>query len=426
MKNRKKKDGTNYRPETLSLGLGYDAFLSEGAIKPPIFMTSTFKFKSAEEGKHFFDIVYGNKEAQEGEEVGLVYSRLNNPNLQIFEERIAAWDGSNCAAVFSSGMSSISTTMFTFLSPGDHVITTVPVYGGTFYLFEHILPKYGITTHQVMGGDNAPDSIQKKIEEIGADKVKMVYLETPANPSNLMTDIKAICDIVKDMNKDRSEENKAISVIDNTFLGPVFQRPTELGADLNIYSATKFIGGHSDLVSGVVTGKKHLVAAVKQHRTILGTQGNAHDGWLLIRSLETLSIRMHRQAKNAQKIAVMLSEHKNVQMVSYPGLLDPKSKQARIRDKQCYGPGSLIAFEVKGGEEAAFKVLNSFEIFGLAVSLGGTESLVQHPGAMTHADIPKDRQIDMGITAGLIRVSVGIEHVDDLIEDMHSALDQID
>jgi methionine-gamma-lyase len=425
MRSRFKKDGSPYQPETLALGLGYDAFLSEGAIKPPVFMTSTFKFKSAEEGKHFFDLVYGNVEAQEGEFPGLVYSRLNNPNLEICEERIAAWDNSEKAAVFSSGMSSISTMALTFLKPGDHIISTMPVYGGTFFLFEHVLPQYGIHIDFVLGGDTADQIIKDKVKEVGVDKVKMIYLETPANPSNLSTDIAAVVDIVKDINQSRDEDTRALCVVDNTFLGPLFQRPSEQGADLNIYSATKFIGGHSDLVAGVVTGKGDLVSKVIQMRTILGTQASAHDGWLMSRSLETLSIRMRRQAKNAQKLAEMLNEHPHVNFVSYPGLFEEGSKQKEIHDKQTYGYGSLIAFDVKGGQEGAFKVLNSFDVFGLAVSLGGTESLVQHPGSMTHADIPKEKQDEIGITPGMIRVSVGIEHIDDLIYDMKQALDKL-
>ena len=420
MESRYNKKGRKFHSETLALGLGYDAFLSEGAIKPPVFMTSTFKFKTAEEGKHFFDLVYGNVKPKDGEQTGLVYSRLNNPNLQIFEERISAWDYSDMGAVFSSGMSAISTTMFTFLKPGDHIITTMPVYGGTYFLFENILPKYGIITHAVHGGEHAPRLIREKIDEVGAEKVKMLYLETPANPSNLMTDIKRVVEIANELNNEREE--KVLTVVDNTFLGPLFQRPSRFGVDLNIYSATKFIGGHSDLIAGVVTGKKDLVTQVTQTRTILGTQTTAYTGWLLIRSLETLSIRMRRQAKNAMKLAAFLAKHEKVKEVFYPGLLPEESEQKKIYEAQCTGPGSLIAFSIEGGEAEAFKVLNNFEIFGLAVSLGGTESLVEHPASMTHSDISPEEQRKFGILPNVIRVSVGIEHIEDLIEDMEFAL----
>ena len=206
MKSRFNSKGKEYQAETMALGLGYDAFLSEGAIKPPIFMTSTFKFKTAAEGKRYFEIVYGKVEPEVGEEAGLVYSRLNNPNLQIFEERISAWDKTDKGASFSSGMSAISTTMLAFLKPGDHVIATMPVYGGTFYLFKNILPKYGMNFHMIPAGDNAPELIREKIKEIGAENVKIIYSETPGNPSNVATDISELSKITAELNTHGREE----------------------------------------------------------------------------------------------------------------------------------------------------------------------------------------------------------------------------
>lgn len=414
--------GKEYNPETLALGLGYDAFLSEGAIKPPVFMTSTFKFRSAEEGKHFFDIAYGKVAKVENEIPGLVYSRLNNPNLEIFEERISAWDGTERAAVFSSGMSAISGSILAFVKPGEHILCTLPVYGGTYYFFQHILPKFGIQVHMVAAGDRAKEEFERVVHEVGPEKFRVFYLETPANPSNILTDIQSICDYAKELNNQREQGHEVITMVDNTFLGPIFQKPAKQGADLVIYSATKFIGGHSDLVAGVVSGKAKYITDVMVTRTFLGTMVSPFTSWLLLRSLETLSIRMQRACKNAQKVAEFLAYHPQVFKVSYPGLLKEGENQYQIFKKQCSGAGSLISFDVKGGQNEAFKVLNNFRVFGLAVSLGGTESLVEHPQSMTHADVPGEELHKYGVSEGTIRVSVGIEHVDDLVEDIHHAL----
>jgi methionine-gamma-lyase len=417
-------NGKEYNPETLALGYGYDAAFSEGAVKPPVFLTSTFQFKSAMDGKKFFELAYGLREKEENEDIGLIYSRINNPNLQIFEERIAAWDKTEEGAVFASGMAAIMTSIFCHAQPGDTIISSAPVYGGTHYLFEHILPKYKINVVQIAAGENLVSGILDKAKEIGEDKIKMLYLETPANPSNKMVDIEAISKASKEIAKKGGQE-KVLVAVDNTFLGPVFQRPALFGADLVIYSATKFIGGHSDLIAGVVTGSKELIKPIKDFRTIFGTMANPFTGWMLLRSLETLSIRMRRQAKNAVKLAELLQEHPKVKRVMFPTLFEKGSRQREIFEKQCTGPGSLIAFEIDGGEEKAFKLLDSFKVFRLAVSLGGTESLVEHPMTMTHSDVDPAELETYGVTAGVIRMSVGIEHSSDLKRDVEQALDQI-
>ncbi len=417
-------NGKEYNPETLALGYGYDAAFSEGAVKPPVFLTSTFQFKSAMDGKKFFELAYGLREKEENEDIGLIYSRINNPNLQIFEERIAAWDKTEEGAVFASGMAAIMTSIFCHAQPGDTIISSAPVYGGTHYLFEHILPKYKINVVQIAAGENLVSGILDKAKEIGEDKIKMLYLETPANPSNKMVDIEAISKASKEIAK-KGGQDKVLVAVDNTFLGPVFQRPALFGADLVIYSATKFIGGHSDLIAGVVTGSKELIKPIKDFRTIFGTMANPFTGWMLLRSLETLSIRMRRQAKNAVKLAELLQEHPKVKRVMFPTLFEKGSRQREIFEKQCTGPGSLIAFEIDGGEEKAFKLLDSFKVFRLAVSLGGTESLVEHPMTMTHSDVDPAELETYGVTAGVIRMSVGIEHSSDLKRDVEQALDQI-
>ena len=409
-----------FNPETLALGYGYEPELSQGAVKPPVFLTSTFQFRSAEEGKRYFELAYGLREPDDGEEQGLIYSRLNNPDLQIFEERMAAWDRSEAAATFASGMAAISTVMMALVRPGDVIVSTTPVYGGTHYLLEHILPEFGAEVHWVPAGDGAEAAMRDLLSEVDASRVRVLYTETPANPSNVHTDIAALAALAAELRG--TYGTQVATVVDNTFLGPVFCRPSEHGADLTVYSATKFIGGHSDLIAGVVTGRKEMLQQVHLFRTILGTMTTPFNGWLLLRSLETLSIRMRRQAKNATALAQLLADHPRVTAVHYPTLLAEGSAQRELYERQCTGPGSLIAFEVEGGQEAAFEVLDRFEVFRLAVSLGGTESLVEHPMRMTHADVPPAELADHGVTEGMIRMSVGIEHLSDLRRDLLHAL----
>ncbi|HJN74364.1 MAG TPA: aminotransferase class I/II-fold pyridoxal phosphate-dependent enzyme [Myxococcota bacterium] len=420
MKRHHGPSGREFNPETLALGLGYEPELSQGALKPPVFLTSTFQFTDAASGARFFELAYGLDEARKGEVPGLIYSRLNNPNLQMFEERIAAWDRTELGAVFASGMAAISTTLMALTSSGDHIISTAPVYGGTHFLLENVLPRFGIKASQVLGGTGAAQRLEQEAERVGPERVRMLFVETPANPSNALTDIAEVAELAQRLSARTGR--RVLVAVDNTFLGPVFQRPAQCGADIVLYSATKFIGGHSDLVAGVATGPRDLMAEVMVLRTILGTMATPFTGWMLLRSLETVSIRMRRQAKNAQALAELLDAHPQVTKVHYPGLLQPEDPQHDIYSRQCTGPGSLIAFEVKGGKEAAWRVLDSFEVFRLAVSLGGTESLVEHPMSMTHADVPPEQLEDLGVQPGLIRMSAGIEHLSDLKRDLLHAL----
>lgn len=420
MKRRHSSSDRDYNAETLALGLGYDPVRSEGSVKPPVFLTSTFQFASADEGRRFFELAYGLRTADKGELPGLIYSRLNNPNLQIFEERMAAWDYTEKGLSFASGMAAISTTMLALLRPGDRILSTAPIYGGTHYLFENILPPLGIACTQVMAGTDAPLRLREAAALASPGSVAMLYLETPANPNNLLTDIAEVVALAAELGAQTGR--RPVVAVDNTFLGPVFQRPATQGADLIIYSATKFIGGHSDLIAGVVTGPQALMDSISVYRTILGTMPNPFTGWMLLRSLETLSIRMRRQAKNARKLAELLAAHPRVSRVFYPGALVEGDPQHAIFARQCSGPGSLIAFEVQGGREAAYAVLDRFEVFRLAVSLGGTESLVEHPATMTHSDVPGDVLDRYGVTPGLIRMSVGLEHLSDLRRDLENAL----
>ncbi len=419
MMKRKNRAGRDLHPETLALGYGYDPKLSEGAVKAPVFLTSTFQFEKAEDGKRFFELAYGLREKDPGEVQGLIYSRINHPNAQIFEERMAAWDRMDRSAAFASGMAAITTLFFSLCKPGDVVLYAGPIYGGTYYFFEKILPQFQIKCVEVDSGTLCPDTLANHIKTYGVERVKAMYIETPANPSNGMVDIKALASILKGV---ATKTHRPLLIVDNTFLGPVFQCPAKLGADVVVYSATKFIGGHSDLIAGVVSGPAAVMESVVGYRSILGTMTNPFVAWLLLRSLETLSIRMKRQAKSAKAIAKYLKKHPLVKSVAFPGMELEGSVERKIYERQCSGTGSLISFEIYGGEAEAFKVLNQFEIMRLAVSLGGTESLVQHPASMTHSDVPVEIKNRSGVTPGLIRMSVGIEHEEDLIDDVEQAL----
>lgn len=407
------------RPESLMMSHGYRPELSEGAVKPPIFQTSTFVFSSAEEGKAFFEVAYGLREQDPGEEMGLIYSRLNNPGLEILEDRLTVWDGAEAAAVFESGMSAITTTVLTFVRPGDVVVFPEPIYGGTEYLFHTVLPEFNVEPVS-FPADEGLEGLRAALDvEDRRRRTRMVYVETPANPTNALMDIEGC---VEEARACGTEERPTLVAVDNTFLGPLFQHPLKLGADLVLYSLTKYVGGHSDLIAGACLGSAELMGPVRTHRTIFGTMAGPWTCWLLLRSLETLKLRMTSQMKNARYVADFLRDHPRVRRVNYLGHLEPGDPQHEIYRRQCLGPGAMISFEVVGGEAEAFRLLNALELVKLAVSLGGTESLAEHPGTMTHSDVPREQQEAMGITPALVRLSVGVEHPEDVIADLEQAL----
>lgn len=408
-------------PESLMMSYGYKPSLSEGAIKSPIFQTSTFAFESAEAGKAFFEVAYGLREKSEGEELGLIYSRLNNPDLEILENRLSLWDEAEDAAVFESGMSAITTTLLQFLSPGDLILHSNPIYGGTDHFIKHVLPRFQIN---VIGFDplESEENIIEKIEASGkADKLKMVYVETPANPTNHLIDLE-LCRRVADH---FSKEEKALVVVDNTYMGPLWQHPLEFGADLVIYSATKYIGGHSDVIAGACLGSKEHIAKIKEMRTFLGNMAGPWTGWLLLRSLETLKIRMEKQAKNAAYVYNAIKDHPKVERIGYLGAIPKGTSQYEIFKKQYSSAGAMLSIILKGGEKEAFAFLNNLKLIKLAVSLGSTESLAQHPASMTHAGVDKDEKLKYGILESLVRLSVGVENPDDLVWDINQALEKV-
>lgn len=413
----------SFSPESLMMSFGYKPELSEGAIKCPIFQTSTFAFKKAEDGKAFFEVAYGKREKSDEEELGLIYSRLNNPNLQITEDRLCLWDGAEDAAIFESGMGAISSMLMEFLNPGDVLLHSVPVYGGTDHFINHVLPKWGI---QSVGVNPYQDKaeVKQELEASGLkDKVRFIYLETPANPTNALVDIGMFREIANEL---QTEEEPVYIGVDNTYMGPIWQHPLKLGADLVIYSATKYIGGHSDLVAGACLGAADLIKRVKGFRTFMGNMAGPHTGWLLMRSLETLKVRMEKQAANAEEVANFLNTHPKVEKVYYLGNLKPEDgRQYEIFKKQCSSNGAMLAFDIKGGEKEAFKFLNSTKLIKLAVSLGSTESLAEHPATMTHSDVDEELRNKINITSKLVRISVGVEDAKDLIWDIEQALEKV-
>lgn len=414
-------DGQTLHAETLMMGYGYDPQLSEGALKCPIFHTSTFVFESAEAGKAYFELAYGLREPKPREVSGLIYSRINNPDLQVLEERLCIWDRAESALVFSSGMSAISTALLTFLRPGDSIVHSEPVYGGTEYLLHNILPQFGIHRHGFAAGSS--DGLERAVAAAAAQgPVRIIYAETPANPTNALVDIASCARLAGSL----QQAERPLVVVDNTFLGPLWQQPLEKGADLVLYSLTKYVGGHSDLIAGACLGAEKVIGPVRAMRTILGTMADPMTGWLVMRSLETLKLRMTSSMKNARYVAEFLRSHPRVRHVNYLGFLEEGTEQCEIYRRQCEAAGSTFAFEIDGGEAEAFRVLNALQVAKLAVSLGGTETLVSHPASTTHSDVAPPEQLAMGITPGLIRISVGIEHPDDIIADLRQALKLIE
>jgi len=407
-------------PESLMMCYGYHPEWSEGAIKCPIYQTSTFVFKSAEEGKAFFEVVYGLRDKEPGEVPGLIYSRINNPDLEILEDRLTLWDQAEAGAVFQSGMAAISTMLLACVEPGDVILHSDPLYGGTEYLFENVFPRLNIRTIGFPAGAET-EEIEHRLGE-HADRLKIIFIETPANPTNKLVDIAACASIARRIS---SNDRKVLVAVDNTFLGPLWQRPLHHGADLVIYSATKFIGGHSDVIAGVCLGSEELIDQIKTLRSVMGSMAGPWTGWLLLRSLETLKLRMTCQMKSARYVADYLQTHPKVDRVYYLGHLKEDDPQFLIYREQCLSPGSIIAFDIHGGEKDAFRFLDSLKLVKLAVSLGGTESLVEHPATMTHSDISPKDQLGMGISEKMVRLSVGVEDPEDLVADLAQALEVV-
>lgn len=373
-----------------------------GALATPICQTSTFCFESAEQGGRRFA----------GEEEGYIYTRLGNPTNTVIEEKIALLEGGEAAVSASSGMGAISSAMWTLLKAGDHIVASDTIYGCTHALLSHGFTRFNVEVTFVDAAD--PENIKNAMRE----NTRVVYLETPANPTLKITDIKEICEIA------HKYEN-AVVLVDNTFATPFLQRPLEMGADIVVHSATKYLNGHGDVIAGFVVGRKEYIDQVKYFgiKDMTGASLSPFDAFLIQRGMKTLEIRMIRHCENAMKVADFLENHEMVEKVYYPGL--KSFPQYELAKKQMSMPGAVIAFEVKGGFEGGKKVINSVEMCKIAVSLGDTESLIQHPASMTHSPYEEEERLAAGITNGLIRLSVGLETAEDIISDLNNALKAI-
>lgn len=409
------------KPETLMMGYGYDPMLSEGSLKPPQFQTSTFVFKSAQDGKDFFATIQGRRKLGPDEEPGLIYSRFNNPNLEVVEDRLALWDEAETALVFASGMAAISTALLAYLRPGDVILQSRPIYGGTETLIHSILPEFGVTPVAFEAERGVEDMIRAASEAKQKGRVGAIFIETPANPTNALVDIQAARKVSDSLTVDGK---RPPVIVDNTMLGPVYSTPLLHGADIVVMSLTKYVGGHSDLIAGGASGSKAMLAPVRRMRSTLGTMGDTHTAWLLMRSLETLKLRMEAGAVGARKVAEFLRDHPKVDNVWYLDFLPADHPDRPVHERQNNNAGSTFSFEVKGGEAPAFRVLDALQVIKLAVSLGGTETLASHPAAMTHSGMPAQELAKYSITPGLIRISIGIEDPGDLIADLSQALEQ--
>ncbi len=399
-------------PESEMMSYGYEPKRSENSIKTPVFLTSTFGFNTAEEGAYFFE----NYGSIPPEEQGLIYSRFNHPNLEIAESRMKLWDKADDCLLFSSGMAAVSTLFLTFLKPGDALLFSNPIYGGSDNFIRNFLPQMGI--HIIpFDLNNGREEILNLVHRSGhAERLKMMYIETPANPNNEVIDI-AMC---REIANHFSQENQVILAADNTYLGPIWQNPIEHGADVLVYSVTKYIGGHSDLIAGACLGRQDLIAAVRNYRNILGNMASPFTAWLIQRSLETLKVRMDAQAQNAKVVADFLHTHPKVEKLYYLGYPQDE-RQRKIIQKQCSTYGAMIAFDIQGGQQAAFEFLNRLKLIKLAVSLGSTESLAEHPYTMTHKSVSESDKKLYNISESMIRLSVGLENPEDLIADLTHA-----
>lgn len=414
-------NGRPLKPATLMMGHGFDPTLSEGSLKPPIFLTSTFAFPSAAEGKRHFEGITGKRP---GGADGLVYSRFNAPNQEILEDRLAIWDGAESALSFSSGMTAICVLMLTYCSQGDVIVHSGPLYAASEGFVAKWLSKFGIRYLDFPAGATREEiaAVLEQAKAMAAEaggKVAMIYLESPANPTNALVDVEA----VKAARDDVLDPDRPIA-IDNTFLGPLWARPLDQGADIVVYSLTKYVGGHSDLVAGSIAGATRWMTPVRMLRNTMGGICDPNTAWMLLRSLETVELRMQRAGENAAKVCAWLQGHPKVAGLGYLGMIsDPR--QQDIYRRHCKGAGSTFSLLLKGGEAECFRFLDALRIAKLAVSLGGTETLASHPASMTHLSVPDARKAELGISDNLVRISIGIEDADDLIADFEQALEAV-
>lgn len=410
-------------PETLMMSYGYDPQFSEGSVKPPVFLTSTFAYPTPEDGEESFHMMAGRKAAPEGNVGGLIYSRFNHPNVEIIEDRLAIYEGSEHCIMFSSGMGAISAVLLSSLRPGDVLVQSAPLYGGTETLIRKFLPEFGIQPFGFNDGLDQDDMLRSFRAAAKEGRLAMVFIETPSNPTNAMVDFVALnrcLDIIAD-----ETGHRPVSVCDNTMLGPVFQKVVPQGIDIALYSVTKYIGGHSDLVAGAICGSAATLKPVRALRSAMGLNLDPHTSWMISRSLETLSIRMERAGMSGRKVAAWIKDnpYKSAR-VYHPDFIEDLAYRA-VYERQCTGAGSTFSFTIDAPKGKVFRLINALTIFKSAVSLGGSESLVCHPASTTHSGVPEDLRALSGVTDGLVRLSIGLENADDLIVDLDQAFKSV-
>jgi methionine-gamma-lyase len=407
-------------PETLTVGHGYDPGQAGGAAKPPAYLTSTFVYSSAAEAKRLHEAFF---DGAENDAKGHIYGRLGHPGLDIVEARLAALDRGEDAACFASGMAAITSILLGFLGPGDVLMHSRPIYGGTDALLTNEISRLGIKPVALSDALDGRAFAADAKRAMGMGPVKLIWIETPANPTATVADIALAAATADDIAQAQGE--RPLIGVDNTFLGPFVQNPLAFGADLCMTSLTKYAGGHSDLLAGGVSGAKPLIARLKMMRTLFGSTLDAHSSWLLARSFETMHLRTERAAVSAAAIAALLREHPKVASVSYLGFTTPGTPARAAFERQCRGAGSTFSFRIRGDEAAAFRLLDRLRVLRLAVSLGGTETLICHPASTTHYAVSRERREAVGIDDATLRISVGIEHPDDLAADLIQALEAV-
>ncbi len=390
---------SEYKFATKAVHAGQHPDPAVGSVVVPIYETSAFVFDSAEQGAARFA----------GTEEGYIYTRLGNPTIRALERNIAELENGEDARACASGMAAINTAVIAIVKKGDHMVAGDCLYGGTLKLFMDIFSKFGIECTLVDSSDAA------NIEAAIRENTRLIYIETPANPTMKLTDIRATVKI--------AEEHRLLTVVDNTFMSPYFQRPLELGADIVVHSLTKYLSGHSDVIGGVVVGSASFLKTLDPALTNTGATLGPFEAWLTLRGIKTLPIRMEKHNENAVRIAGFLEAHRKIEKVHYPGL--ESHLQHKLAKRQMSGFGGVICFEVRGGLEAGKKLMNSVKLCTLAVSLGAVETLIEHPASMTHAIVPKEEKLRAGVTDNLVRLSVGIEDVEDIIRDLEQALEKI-
>jgi cystathionine gamma-synthase/methionine-gamma-lyase len=415
-----KPEGPNLHPETVAVSYGYDPQSARGAAKPPLYLTSTFVYRSAQHAKDVHRAFFEGPSQGDEVDPSHIYMRLGHPNLDMVEKRLAALDRAEASAGFCSGMAAIATIFLAHLKPGDSVLQSLPVYGGADVLLNRVLAGFGVKGFHFTDGLDASAVLKAADQAMAVGPLRMIWLESPANPTGAVVDIGLAVQVAGEVAA--RQGFRPLVAVDNTFLGPLLQSPLACGADLCMTSLTKYCGGHSDLLAGGVSGSAELTEPLRALRTYLGTTMDAHTAWLLFRSLETLHLRTERACENALAVAAYLQSHAKVAGVTFIGLAEPGSPEHELMRRQTRGAGSTFSFRLHGGEAEAFRLLDGLKLLRLAVSLGGTETLICHPASTTHYTTARDRLAEAGVTESTLRISIGLEHRDDLIADLDQAL----